>query len=83
MATPKKVLVNPIQRKVAMANNPNPDRDVAYMKEYWGTTCLITDYWSLPIKEETKFEKQNRIHKQIRNDDDYDDWEYGTEPTYG
>lgn len=27
-----------------------------------------------------KFEYQNDIHSQIRNDEDYDDWEYGTEP---
>jgi hypothetical protein len=27
--------------------------------------------------------KQNEIHKKIRNDNDYDDWEYGTEPIYG
>jgi len=30
-----------------------------------------------------KFKKQNEIHSKIRNDEDYDDWEYGTEPTYG
>ena len=29
------------------------------------------------------FKKQNEIHSKIRNDDDYDDWGYGTEPTYG
>ena len=29
------------------------------------------------------FKKQNEIHSKIRNDDDYDDWSYGTEPTYG
>jgi hypothetical protein len=23
------------------------------------------------------------LHQKIRNDEDYDDWEYGTEPTYG
>jgi len=23
------------------------------------------------------------LHEKIRNDADYDDWEYGTEPTYG
>jgi hypothetical protein len=23
------------------------------------------------------------LHEKIRNDEDYDDWEYGTEPTYG
>jgi len=26
---------------------------------------------------------QNELHEKIRNDDDYDDWDYGTEPTYG
>lgn len=26
---------------------------------------------------------QNKLHEKIRNDDDYDDWEYGTEPIYG
>ena len=25
---------------------------------------------------------QNEIHARIRNDQDYDDWEYGTEPLY-
>ena len=29
------------------------------------------------------FELQNEIHEKIRNDEDYDDWGYGTEPTYG
>jgi hypothetical protein len=23
------------------------------------------------------------MHQKIRNDDDYDDWDYGTEPNYG
>lgn len=27
--------------------------------------------------------EQTNLHKKIRNDVDYDDWEYGTEPTYG
>jgi len=26
---------------------------------------------------------QESLHSKIRNDADYDDWEYGTEPTYG
>jgi hypothetical protein len=26
------------------------------------------------------FEVQKALHQQIRNDPDYDDWEYGTEP---
>ena len=28
------------------------------------------------------FYHQNEIHEKIRNDEDYDDWEYGTEPLY-
>lgn len=28
------------------------------------------------------FVVQNEIHEKIRNDKDYDDWEYGTEPLY-
>jgi len=79
-----------------MANNPNPDRNVDYMKETWGTTSLITDYWSNPKQKMLReianddmtpkkhdFHTQNELHEKIRNDDDYDDWDYGTEPTYG
>ena len=29
------------------------------------------------------FVHQNEIHEKIRNDNDYDDWSYGTEPFYG
>jgi len=29
------------------------------------------------------FKTQNELHEKIRNDDDYDDWDYGTEPYYG
>ena len=29
------------------------------------------------------FSKQIELHEKIRNDEDYDDWEYGTEPAYG
>ena len=29
------------------------------------------------------FHVQNELHERIRNDEDYDDWEYGTEPSYG
>jgi hypothetical protein len=28
------------------------------------------------------FWQQNELHEKIRNDEDYDDWEYGTEPLY-
>jgi hypothetical protein len=29
------------------------------------------------------FKTQNELHEKIRNDEDYDDWNYGTEPYYG
>jgi hypothetical protein len=75
-----------------MAIQPNPDRNVNYMMDNWGTNKLITDYNSFPIICEIMHDKliqkhnlsaQNEIHKTIRNDEDYDDWEYGTEPLYG
>lgn len=74
------------------------DRNKDYMYQMWGTTKLITDYDSLnesPSKmlreinhddstpKKHNFIQQNEIHEKIRNDDDYDDWEYGTEPLYG
>ena len=70
------------------------DRDKNYMKEMWGTTKLITDYQDVPkqrvIQEimhdsapKHDLKKQTELHEKIRNDDDYDDWEYGTEPVYG
>jgi hypothetical protein len=74
------------------------DRDKDYMYSMWGTDKLTTDYASLSGKNEQKmlreisnddlvpkkhnFKVQNEIHERIRNDNDYDDWEYGTEPLY-
>lgn len=80
-----------------MAIQPNPDRDVNYMHQMWGTTHLVTDYFNSEPKkrviqeimhDEIGFKKHNlkeqaEIHSQIRNDEDYDDWDYGTEPIYG
>ena len=34
-------------------------------------------------KKKHDFKKQEEIHEKIRNDEDYDDWDYGTEPSYG
>ena len=76
-----------------MSNLP-VDRDSEYMKNMWGTTYLITDYNNKSserviqeIMHDTaprhNFKKQEDLHEKIRNDDDYDDWSYGTEPTYG
>ena len=76
-----------------MSNLP-VDRDKNYMREMWGTTRLITDYGDLPRKRVIQevmhdlapkhdLKKQQELHEKIRNDEDYDDWEYGTEPGYG
>jgi hypothetical protein len=67
------------------------------MREMWGTTKLVSDYGSmsnLPQKRvltevmhdtapRHDLKKQSELHEKIRNDENYDDWSYGTEPTYG
>jgi len=79
-----------------MSNLP-VDRDQNYMYQMWGTTHLATDYHSEQQKSKKKvlqeimhdlgqthdLKKQTDLHEIIRNDEDYDDWEYGTEPNYG
>ena len=76
-----------------MSNLP-VDRDSDYMYQMWGTTKLASDYGELPQKRviqeimhdtapKHNFKKQVELHEKIRNDEDYDDWDYGTEPTYG
>jgi hypothetical protein len=76
-----------------MSNLP-VDRDSNYMREMWGTSQLITDYEKKPnqrviqeVMHDTapkhNFKKQEELHEKIRNDEDYDDWSYGTEPNYG
>jgi hypothetical protein len=76
-----------------MSNLP-VDRNQDYMKEMWGTTRLITDYDNLPPKRiiqevmhdvapKHDLKRQSELHEKIRNDEDYDDWDYGTEPNYG
>jgi hypothetical protein len=75
-------------------SNSKVDRDKEYMHDMWGTTNLITDYKPEPeirvIQEfmndqapKHDLKKQSDLHEIIRNDIDYDDWEYGTEPNYG
>lgn len=74
-----------------MSNLP-VDRDQNYMYTMWGTTKLVTDYPDNKKViqeimhddiEKNKFSLTENLHKKIRNDTDYDDWNYGTEPTYG
>jgi hypothetical protein len=72
------------------------NQDKNYMREMWGTAKPITDNDN--DKEKPKrviqeimhdfapkhdLKKQTELHERIRNDEDYDDWDYGTEPTYG
>jgi hypothetical protein len=78
-----------------MSNLP-VDRDPDYMHQMWGTKNLVTDYDAkndqrtiqeimhddVP-KNKHHLKEQAELHQKIRNDADYDDWEYGTEPTYG
>jgi hypothetical protein len=54
IATPLKVLLDPYRRK-QMAVNPNPDRDVNYMKQMWGTTKLVTDYFPIKTQKTRKY----------------------------
>jgi len=74
------------------------DKDKNFMKNEWGTRYLASEYgWENKIQQQKMlreianddltpkkhdFHVQNEIHEKIRNDDDYDDWEYGTEPLY-
>ena len=70
------------------------DRNKDYMREMWGTTRLITDINAEKPKRviqeimhdyapKHNLKKQTELHERIRNDEDYDDGDYGTEPTYG
>jgi hypothetical protein len=74
------------------------DKDQNFMKNQWGTEFLASEYgWEEKIEKQKMlreisnddltpkkhdFTIQNELHAKIRNDIDYDDWEYGTEPLY-
>jgi hypothetical protein len=74
------------------------DKDQNFMKNQWGTEFLASEYgWEEKIEKQKMlreiandeltpkkhdFTIQNELHAKIRNDADYDDWEYGTEPLY-
>ena len=70
------------------------DRNKNYMREMWGTTKLTTDVDTEKPKRVIQeimhdyapkhdLKKQTELHERIRNDEDYNDWDYGTEPSYG
>ena len=76
-------------QELKMSVNPIPDQGQDFIDS--GMT-LITDpksdkYLNM-LREVTHdhindLKRQTKLHEKIRNDEDYDDWEYGTEPTYG
>jgi hypothetical protein len=51
------------------------DRNARIMREEFGTAQLITDYGAIDKALAAKNDPA-----RIRNAEDYDDWEYGTEP---
>ena len=72
------------------------DKDENFMKNEWGTQYLSSEYgWEDKIRQQKMlreisnddltpkkhdFHVQNEINEKIRNDEDYDDWDHGTEP---
>lgn len=74
------------------------DKNMDYMTKMWGTQYLASEYgWEKKVAPQKMlreihmdeknpkkhdFMTQNELHSKIRNDPDYDDWEYGTEPLY-
>ena len=72
------------------------DKNENFMKNEWGTQFLSSEYgWEGHIEKQKmlreisnddltpkkhNFIVQKEIHEKIRNAEDYDDWEYGTEP---
>ncbi len=58
-----------------MAINPNPDRDVNYMKENYGTVCLVTDYNSEKLLKNKKYNIPNdRYSKWCGGKGGFDDY---------
>lgn len=67
------------------------DRNIQYMKENWGTTCLITDYGVSTSKviQEVMYDPETDYKKATKSDlyekkQNLDETEltYGIEPTY-
>ena len=44
---------------------------------------FLQEIMSFDENQKHNFDTQNNLHEVIRNDEDYDDWDYGTEPSYG
>jgi hypothetical protein len=54
-----------------MAMSPNPDRDVKFMKENWGTVSLITDYHPIKRKNDPPSNRYSRFCGGKNGFDDY------------
>jgi hypothetical protein len=54
-----------------MAMNPNPDRNIQFMKENWGTVRLITDYVPQRRKNEPPSDRYSRHCGGKNGFDDY------------
>ena len=68
--------------------------DDDYMNDMW--TCsnmncncrkeekkVIQEIMHDDIGRKHHLKEQAELHEKIRNDNDYDDWSYGTEPSFG
>lgn len=69
-----------------MSNLP-VDKDSDYMRKMWETNKTPTQRVLQEVMHDYApkhdLKKQTELHEKIRNDNDYDDWDYGTEPNYG
>ena len=74
METPQKV---PIQPKRRLMAKYHVDRDTNYMREMWGTTSLITDYWNGPIKsnDPEELDLQEVMHHHAKKNKDKNEGE--------
>ncbi len=61
-----------------MATHPNPDRDVEYMRQMWGTNRLITDYDAInrltPTNKRKNDPPSDRLSKFCGGKDGFDDY---------
>ena len=53
------------------------DRDTNYMREMWGTTSLITDYWNGPTKsnDPEELDLQEVMHHRAKKNKDKNEGE--------
>jgi hypothetical protein len=73
-------------------NQLKPDDD--YMNDLWACSninckckkeekIVIQEIMHDGIGQKHHLKEQTELHEKIRNDNDYDDWSYGTEPSFG